>query len=157
MDIPRFKAEWQGFKGYVSMTWDKVSEDELVRLEGNLASVVTLIEEKYKEPKEKIEAKLQELFNSYLDKKEHLKEELGELKENITERSSRILHSIKDKSTEYSEVARKRMDTIKRENIDPAIEKSEEYIKLHPFTAVAGALGVGLLLGGIVGLLIRKD
>jgi ElaB/YqjD/DUF883 family membrane-anchored ribosome-binding protein len=157
MDTPKLQAEWEGFKGYISMTWDKVSDEELVRVEGNLASVIGLIEEKYKEPKEQIEARIKELFQTYLDKKEQLKTGLSDLKENIGEQSAKILHGIKDKSAQYSESAKKQMDKIKKDNIEPAVEASEEYIKLHPFTAVIGALGAGLLIGGIVGLLISRD
>ena len=156
MDIPKLKSEWEGFRGYISMTWDKVSEDELVRLEGNFVSLVSLIAEKYKEPKEQIENKIHELFELYQSKKAALKEDIAELKENIGERSSRILKGIKDKSAEYSESVKNRYNEIKKDNIDPYVEKSESYIKLHPFTAVLGALGVGLLVGGIFGLLARS-
>jgi len=157
MDAPRIKAEWENFKGYISMTWEKVSEQELVRLAGDLSAVVALIEEKYRDPKEKIEAKIKELFDLYLERKAQLKEEIGEIRDDLAERSSRILHGIRDKSTEYTDTAKQRIDKLRRENIDPAMDKSEEYIKLHPFTAVLGALGAGVLLGGLIGLLARKD
>lgn len=156
MDAPKLKAEWEGFKGYVSMTWDKLSDQELIRVEGSLPTLVSLIEEKYKEPREKIEAKLKELFELYLEKKEQLKEDIGEIRDEIATRSTRMMRGIRDKSTEYTEAARRRMELLKQESIDPAVQKSEEYIKLHPFTAVLGALGVGVLLGGVFGLLARK-
>jgi ElaB/YqjD/DUF883 family membrane-anchored ribosome-binding protein len=157
MDAPKLKAEWEGFKGYVTMTWDKISDKELVRIEGSLPSLVNLIEEKYKEPREKIEAKLKELFELYLEKKEQLKDDISDIRNDLEARSSRMLRGIRDKSNEYTEAARRRMELLKEENIDPAVEKSEEYIKLHPFTAVLGALGVGVLLGGIFGLLAGKN
>jgi len=156
MDAPTLKAEWSGFKGHVAVAWDRLSEQDLIRIEGDLTYLVDLIQEKYQQPKEKVEEKLRELFNLYLEKKEKMKESISELKDQVSERSQNILEGVKEKSAQYTEAAKQKIDQIKRENIDPAVQKSEEYIKLNPFTAVLGALGAGIVVGGIIGYLLRN-
>ncbi|MAT38187.1 MAG: hypothetical protein CL946_01140 [Ectothiorhodospiraceae bacterium] len=153
MKLPKLKTEWDGFKGYVSMTWDKISDEELVRVEGSLPTLINLIEEKYHTPKEKIEQKLEELYNIYIERKQALKEDITELRQDISNRSSELLGGIRDKSEAYTRNVRTKFNNLNEEHVQPYVDKSEDYIKMHPFTAVFGALGVGVLIGGIIGLL----
>lgn len=146
MSGPKFASEWDGFKGHVAVTWDKISDDELLRIQGNFSELVNLISEKYGEKKHLIEDRLKQLYDSYLTKKNDLES-----------KSQAFVDSMKQKATEFQANAREKYQKIKTESIEPAVEKSEEYIKLHPFTAVLGALGAGLLIGGIIGALSRRD
>ena len=146
MSTPKFEHEWDDFKGHVALTWDKLSNDELIRIQGNFGELVTLISSKYSEQKQVIEQKLSELYRDYLAKKEDLET-----------RSKAFADSIKQKAQEFQAGAKETMQRIKAERIEPAVQKSEEYIKVNPFTAVLGALGVGLLIGGVIGFLSRKD
>ena len=146
MSAPKFESEWDGFKGHVAVTWDKISDDELLRIQGNFSELVNLISEKYGEKKQLIEERVKHLYDSYLAKKNDLQS-----------RSMAFVDSMKQKASDMQTNAREKYQKIKSENFDPAVEKSEEYIKLHPFTAVLGALGIGVLIGGIIGMMGRRD
>jgi ElaB/YqjD/DUF883 family membrane-anchored ribosome-binding protein len=146
MSGPKFASEWDGFKGHVALTWDKISEDELLRISGNFNELVSLISGKYGETKQHVEERLKNLYAAYLEKKHDLEG-----------RSQAFIESVRQKASDFQSKSKERYQKIKAENIDPAVEKSEEYIKLHPFTAVLGALGVGLLIGGLVGALSRRS
>ena len=146
MSIPKFESEWDGFKGHVAVTWDKISDEELLRVQGNFAELVKLIGEKYGEQKQVVEQKLHALYESYVQKKSE-----------IQNRSQQFVDSLKMKAQEFQSGAKEKMQRIRDESIDPAVQKTEDYIKVHPFTAVLGALGAGLLLGGIIGYLSKKD
>jgi ElaB/YqjD/DUF883 family membrane-anchored ribosome-binding protein len=158
MSLPRFDKEWDGFKGHVTVRWDKIQDDDLVKIEGNFGKLVNLIADTYGEKKSVIETGLKEMYASYLENGERLTEGLNEMRENIRRNSRDMAENVRAKAGEYQEVAKERMQKIREEQIDPTVQKSEEYIKLHPFSAVFGALGVGMLIGGIIGLLgSRKD
>lgn len=158
MSIPRFEKEWDGFKGHVAVKWDKIPDEELLRIEGNFGKLVNLISEKYGEKKSVVEAKVHEMYQGYLDTRDRLAEGLSDVRENLDARSHDVAAGIRERASLYQEKAKERMQKIREANIDPAVQKSEEYIKVHPFSAVLGAFGIGILIGGVVGLLSsRKD
>ena len=146
MSIPKFDSEWDGFKGHVALTWDRLSDDELLRIQGNFGELVKIISEKYGETKQNVEEKVKTLYNTYLAKKEEMQN-----------RSQAFIDNIKQKATEFQTGTKEKIQRIRDESLQPAIDKSEEYIKVHPFTAVLGALGVGILIGGLIGVLSRRD
>jgi ElaB/YqjD/DUF883 family membrane-anchored ribosome-binding protein len=157
MNLPKFETEWEGFQGHVAIKWDKISNDELLRIQGNFTELISLISGKYGETKEVTEKKLKELYDGYLARKDELKKEFSELRSNIQERSEAFTERILQQATDFQKNAKEKIRQIHDDNIQPAVEKSEEYIKLHPFTAVLGALGVGFILGGIFAALSKKD
>ena len=146
MSIPKFESEWDGFKGHVAVTWDRISDDELLRVQGNFVELVSLIADKYGEQKQNVEEKLHALYSSYSQKKA-----------DILSRSQQFTDSLKHKAQEFQAGAKEKIQRIREESIDPAVEKTEEYIKVHPFVAVFGALGFGLFVGGVIGYLAKKD
>ncbi len=158
MSKPKFEAEWEDFKGHVALTWDKLNDSDLLRVQGDFTELVKLISEKYGETKTAVEGKLNELYTSYLDKKNNIAKGINAVKETVQHKSEEFVSNVKEKATQFQDAAKERMKKLREESIDPAVQKSEEYIKMHPFTAVLGALGVGLLLGTIVGMMAsRKD
>lgn len=153
MALPRFEKEWEGFRGHVAVKWDKLSDKDLLKIEGNLGDLVKLIVSKYGEDKGSVEGKVAELYTSYLDNKERIVQGIAEAREEIGERSRDLADNIRQRATDLQHNAKERVTRLREENIDPAVEKSEEYIKVHPFSAVMGAFGVGMLIGGVIGLL----
>ena len=146
MSTPKFEHEWDSFKDHVAVTWDKLNTDELLRIQGNFAELVALIAAKYGEQKQNIEQRLAELYREYLAKKVELEA-----------RSQALADSIKQKAQEFQDGAKEKIQRLRTDTIDPVVQKSEDYIKVNPFTAVLSALGVGLLIGGLLGFLSRKD
>lgn len=158
MSLPRFEKEWDGFKGHVAVKWDKIKDEELLKIEGNFGRLVSLIADTYGEKKSVVETGLKEMYRSYLENGERLTEGFNEMRDNISRSSKDMAANVRAKAGEYQEMAKERIHKIREENIEPTVQKSEEYIKLHPFSAVLGAFGAGMLIGGIVGLLSsRKD
>jgi ElaB/YqjD/DUF883 family membrane-anchored ribosome-binding protein len=153
MSLPKFESNWDGFRGHVSVKWDKLQEDELLRIQGNFAELISLIAQRYGEEKSEIESKMSSLYSSYLEKKEQMKKNLDDIEIQAKDLGTKL----REKASALQENARQTYQKIREENIAPAVQKSEDYIKVHPFTAVLGALGIGLFLGGVIGLLSKKD
>jgi ElaB/YqjD/DUF883 family membrane-anchored ribosome-binding protein len=157
MNLPKFETEWEGFQGHVAVKWDKLSTDELLRVQGNFTELATLISGKYGETKETVEKKLKDMYDAYLARKTELKKEFSELRENLQQKSEALTDKIKQQALDLQKTTKERVQKIHDENIQPAMEKSEEFIKLHPFTAVLGALGAGFILGSIFAAISKKD
>lgn len=157
MGLPRFEHEWDGFKGHVAVKWDKLSNDELLKVQGNFTELVNLIAERYGEQKTVIESRLHDLYATYLETKERIAQGFTEVRDNISSTSQDFADGIKAKAAQFQQTAREQFRKIRDENIDPAVQKSEEYIKVHPFSTVLGAFGVGLLIGGVIALLSKRD
>jgi ElaB/YqjD/DUF883 family membrane-anchored ribosome-binding protein/uncharacterized protein YjbJ (UPF0337 family) len=157
MSLPRFEHEWDGFKGHVAVKWDKLNEDELINIKGNFSGLIELIAERYGEKKTVIEANLNDLYATYLGAKERIAQGFNDVRDEINERTQDFADNVRSRAAQFQQNARDQINKIREENIDPAIRKSEDYIKVHPFSTVLGAFGVGLLIGGIIGLLSNRD
>jgi ElaB/YqjD/DUF883 family membrane-anchored ribosome-binding protein len=153
MSLPRFEHEWDGFKGHVAVKWDQLKDEELINIKGNFSGLIDLISERYGEQKSVVESKLHDLYATYLETKERIAQGFDD----INSRSQDFADNIKAKASQFQRNAREQMNKIREENIDPALRKSEDYIKVHPFSTVLGAFGVGLLIGGLIGLLSNRD
>ncbi len=153
MSLPRFEHEWDGFKGHVAVKWDQLKDEELINIKGNFSGLIDLIAERYGEQKSVIESKLHDLYATYLETKERIAQGFTD----INSRSQDFAESIKAKTAQFQRNAREQINKIREENVDPALRKSEDYIKVHPFSTVLGAFGVGLLIGGIIGLLSNRE
>ncbi len=157
MSLPRFEHEWDGFKGHVTVRWDQLKDEELINIKGNFNDLIALISERYGEQKTVVEAKLHELYATYLETKERIAQGFTDVRDDINTRTQDFAEGVKAKAAQFQRNARDQMNKIREENIDPAIQKSEDYIKVHPFSTVLGAFGIGLLIGGIIGLLSKHD
>ncbi len=157
MNLPNFEAEWDGFRGYVAMTWDELSDAELIRVQGDVSELVRLIMAKYHEKKNDIEDKVETLYSTYLDAKVGLQNDIEQFRKSTMDDVNTITQNLKDKASEMQNAAKEQFRKVREEKIDPIIKESEEYIKVHPFGMVLGAFGVGVLLGSIVTMLSRRD
>ena len=157
MSLPRFEHEWDGFKGHVTVRWDQLNDEELINIKGDFAALVKLISDRYNEEKSVIEGKLHELYGTYLETKKRIAQGFTDVREDLDSRSQDFAEGVKAKAAQFQRNAREQMNKLREENIEPALQKSEAYIKVHPFSTVLGAFGVGLLLGGIIALLSKND
>jgi ElaB/YqjD/DUF883 family membrane-anchored ribosome-binding protein len=155
--MPKFETEWDGFSGYVAVAWDRLNDAELVRIQGNFSELVRLIMEKYKSSKYDIEKQLETLYTTYLETRHNMTQELKNIQNEVDHKTSEIADALKQKAAEYQAAAKEKYQELRAKSIDPALDKSEEFIKVHPFSMVLGAFGVGFLVGGIIGLLTKRD
>jgi len=157
MSLPKFTHEWDGFKGHVAVKWDKLKDEELLKIEGKFTDLVDLIAERYNESKTVVETRLNDLFATYLETKERIAQGFSDVRDEVESRTQDLTDEIKQRTAKFQRSAKETIHRIREENIDPAVQKSEEYIKVHPFSTVLGAFGIGMLIGGLVALLSKRD
>ncbi len=157
MRLPKFETEWNGFKTYVAVTWDRLTDAELTKVQGNFSELVRVIMERYESSKYDAEKQLETLYSTYLETRHIMSQETNTIQSEMESRTSEIAEALKQKAAEYQAAAKEKYQELRAKAIDPAIEKSEEFIKIHPFSMVLGAFGVGFLIGGVIGLLSKRD
>jgi ElaB/YqjD/DUF883 family membrane-anchored ribosome-binding protein len=157
MRLPKFETEWDRFSGFVAVTWDRLSETELLQVHGNFSELVHLIMDAYHIPKFDVEQQLETLYTTYMETRHVMTQEINSIQDTVQSRSAEIADVIKQKAAEYQTAAKEKYKELREKAIDPAVEKSEEFIKVHPFSMVLGAFGVGFLIGGIIGLISKRD
>ena len=76
MNEDTIKGKWLEMKGEILNTWGKLTDDEVSKSEGNAASILGLIQQKYGAKKEEIEEKLSGIMSRFNDKAENFKQDL---------------------------------------------------------------------------------
>jgi uncharacterized protein YjbJ (UPF0337 family) len=65
MNDETVKGKWSEIKGDIRNMWGKLTHDELERTKGNLSAISGLIQQRYGETKEAVEAKLDQLMSKF--------------------------------------------------------------------------------------------
>ena len=126
-------GNWNQLKGKIKESWGQLTDDDLLNLEGNFDQLVGVIQEKTGQGRQKIERTLQELSEHASDAAEGLRGYVEDLGENV---NAAVEHA--------------------RERVEEGYEQAQELMRQRPAEAVAVAFGTGLLLGVVVGLVVRS-
>ena len=76
MNEDTIKGKWLELKGEILNHWGNMTDDELDRTQGNTASIMGLIQQKYGAKKEEIQEKLNDIMARFNTKAEGMKESL---------------------------------------------------------------------------------
>ena len=68
MNEENLKGKWLELKGEILNTWGKLTEDELAKAKGNIASLAGIIQQKNGTAKEQVSDELRSLFKRYGEK-----------------------------------------------------------------------------------------
>jgi len=61
MDKTRFGSRWPDVRRRVKSNWNRLTDDELDQVNGDADTLISMIQEKYQEPRASIEMQLQHL------------------------------------------------------------------------------------------------
>ncbi len=76
MNEDTIKGKWTEFKGEILKTWGEMKGDELDKTNGNVMSILGLIQQRYGAKKEEIEEKFNRIVSRFTDKTETYKNDL---------------------------------------------------------------------------------
>lgn len=80
MNENQMKGKWNEIKGEIISQWGKLTEDEVTRTQGDISSVVGLIEQKYGSKKDEIQNKMNKIVARFANDIEETKERLRDEK-----------------------------------------------------------------------------
>ncbi len=72
----KIQGKWKEIKGEIITQWGKMTDDEVEQTTGNIITITGLIQQKYGEKKEEIQAKLSAIIGKFSDETESVKNEL---------------------------------------------------------------------------------
>lgn len=133
----RLFGHWDTLKGKIKEHWGQITDDELAEVEGQYDQLVGLIQQKTGEARQQIKQAIDEIADEYGGAFEDAKEVAREYAQHANE----AMH-------EGAEHLRRRA----REGY----EQAHDVVRRRPAESVAVAFGTGLLVGVIVGLIVRS-
>jgi uncharacterized protein YjbJ (UPF0337 family) len=126
-------GNWSQLKGKIKESWGQLTDDDLMNMDGKFDQLVGVIQEKTGQGRQKIERSLQEMSENASDAAEGLRGYVEDLGENV------------NVAMEHA-----------RERVEDGYEQAQELMRQRPAQAVAVAFGTGLLMGVVVGLVVRS-
>ena len=130
-------GHWDQLKGTIKQHWGQLTDDELQEVEGQLDQLIGLIQQKTGEARQHIESVIEEMSGKY--------------GESVTQVSATARKFV----DQASERMRGATDQV-RERATDGYEEAQELFRRRPAESVAVAFGTGLLVGVIVGLVVRS-
>jgi uncharacterized protein YjbJ (UPF0337 family) len=127
-------GNWKEAVGRMKEKWGQLTDDELLRAEGNVDKVVGIVQRKTGESRESIEKFLDEVAQHFES------------------------NGVVEQAKHYYDAARERIQETAEsvgESVQAGYEQAEKVVKRHPLETVAVSFGVGLIGGLVVGLMIR--
>jgi len=131
------EGNWNEIKGKVREKWGQISDNELEMLKGKGDQLVGAIQRKTGEARDKIERFLTQAVESGAA---------------ATSRAA-------ETAREYSEEAVDEMERAKEyvgESLRKGYEQAENLVQQRPAESVAVAFGLGVVVGAVLGLILRN-
>ena len=130
IDQQALKGNWEEVKSKLKGKWDKLTDDDLRTIRGNLSQLINRIHKKTGESRETIEAFLEEVGDPSF---------LSSLREQMTATAHQAM-----------EGAREGYQVLREKYAD-----SEHIVEEHPASSVAVAFGLGFLSGITLAVLLH--
>lgn len=128
---------WTQMKGKIKETWGQINDDELLDFQGDFDQLVGMIHSQTGQSKQEIEKQLNKLDSQ-------LRPMLAQAKE----QAMQYMDQTKQKAQEMAEHV--------REGVTHGHEEAQEMVRRHPMESLAGAFGVGLVAGLVIGMIMRS-
>jgi uncharacterized protein YjbJ (UPF0337 family) len=145
----QLQGKWNEVKGRLKERWGQLTDDDLVRGEGNVEQLVGVIQQKTGRAKEEVE--------KFID----------EVVEGSGNTFDRVAATAKDYASEAGEQMRRGYDQASeaaRRGYDQASQKfsegyqtAEETVRRNPMESVAVSFGAGIVAGVLVGLMLKRN
>lgn len=130
-------GHWNQLKGKIKQHWGQLTDDELQEVEGQLDALIGLIQQKTGEARQHIETVIEELSDKYGDQFTQASETARQYVDQAGERLRGAADQVREQAAE-------------------TYEDAQELFRRRPAESVAVAFGTGLLVGVIVGLVVRS-
>jgi uncharacterized protein YjbJ (UPF0337 family) len=130
------EGHWNELTGRLKEKWGQLTDDDLDRVKGNVSQLVGLIQQKTGWAKGRVEEELDELMTEGSAITRRAADAARNVASNVGERAQQG----------YQEVS---------ERFREGYTQAEEMLQRRPVESVAAAFGSGLIVGIVVGLMMR--
>ena len=142
------QGNWNELKGKLRNKWGQLTNDDLQQAQGNVDSLVGMIQRRTGEARSAIEKFLEEATagggNAF-----------NQAAETARDYAHQAMEAMQDRSKQATETFRRGYDQA-ADQVRRGYEQTEEMIKDRPAESAAVCFGVGMLVGVILGLSLRS-
>ncbi len=128
----QIEGGWNELKGKVKQRWGNLNDDELTAFEGNVDEFVGMLQRKTGETRDAVERALDQLDAEVQP----------------------WLRQAQETAKQYTDAANQTVANVRDQFADGQVQ-AKRYVKKHPMESIAAALGTGIIVGVVVGLLVR--
>jgi uncharacterized protein YjbJ (UPF0337 family) len=128
---------WTQMKGKIKEVWGQINDDELLDFKGDFEQLVGMIHSQTGQSKQEIEKQLNE----------------------IDSQMRPMLAQAKQAAMQYVDQTKQKAQEVAgqvRDGIAHGHEGAQEMVRNRPMESLAGAFGIGLIAGLVVGLVMRS-
>lgn len=124
---------WNEIKGHVKQEWGNISDDDLKQVEGNIDRLVGIIQKKTGQARTEIEKTLRSFT-----------QESASMLGTVSQTMQDAAKTVQNYAGQASEMTHQRLG------------QAQELVRMRPAESLAVSFGTGLLLGIVVGLVVRS-
>ncbi|GIX00454.1 MAG: UPF0337 protein [Pirellulaceae bacterium] len=140
------RGDWNQIKGEMRNQWGQLTDDELDQARGNVEKLIGIIQRKTGEAREAIEQKL----SQWIDE-----ESLRQAMETARQRTAAAVEAVTHQAEQIGEKVREGVETVSDQARAGYIQL-ERGVRRRPMQSVATSFGIGVVVGVITGLLLRR-
>ena len=139
MDWNQVEGNWRQLKGSAKAQWGKLTDADLMQIEGRREQLEGKIQERYGYTKERVRKELDDWYRSIAS---DLRESAGELSSQI----DAIRADLQSLTSTVARLASKQIDRAQDTAVE-AVQQADQAIRRNPLNAIAIALALGYLFG----------
>ena len=139
MDWNQVEGNWRQLKGSAKAQWGKLTDADLMQIEGRREQLEGKIQERYGYTKERVRKELDDWYRSIAS---DLRESAGELSSQI----DAIRADLQSLTSTVARLASKQIDRAQDTAVE-AVQQADQAIQRNPLNAIAIALALGFLFG----------
>lgn len=139
MDWNQVEGNWRQLKGSAKAQWGKLTDADLMQIEGRREQLEGKIQERYGYTKERVRKELDDWYRSIAS---DLRVSAGELSSQI----DAIRADLQSLTSTVARLASKQIDRAQDTAVE-AVQQADQAIRRNPLNAIAIALALGFLFG----------
>ena len=145
----QLQGKWNEVKGRLKERWGQLTDDDLVRGEGNVEQLVGVIQQKTGRAKEEVEKFIDEVV-------EGSSNTFDRVASTAREYANEAGDQMRRGYDQASEAARRGYDQASQK-FSEGYQTAEETVRRNPMESVAVSFGAGIVAGVLVGLMLKRS
>ena len=144
MDTNILEGNWKQLRGNIKEQWGKLTDDDLMQIQGKRDKLEGVLQEKYGYSKNKARAEvdsyLDELEEQFDDQRGRVESAVGKAQERFQEGKEQAAHRAREMANQYNQ----RLEEVVTSRVPG---EARQVVKDYPWLIILAVMVVGILIG----------